>query len=66
MLIPNWYKYRLSMTSSKSVNYTISNGHLGKLSVYDINGSLVITQNLEGNLNAVIVKQLRSGSYIHK
>ena len=28
------------------------------LSVYDINGRLVITQNLESNLHAVSIKQL--------
>ena len=37
-----------------------------KLSIYDINGRLVITQNLEGNLNALNVEQLQSGTYIIK
>lgn len=37
-----------------------------KLSIYDINGRLVITQNLEGNLNALNVEQLQSGTYILK
>jgi hypothetical protein len=47
-------------------NIEIYNLTDAKLSIYDMNGRLVISQNLEGNLNAVSVEFLQSGTYILK
>ncbi len=57
-IYPNPTKNWLTIRTAALVN--------AKLFIYDISGRLVITQNLEGNLNTISVKQLQTGAYILK